>query len=447
MKQSTKRYLIFCTAIIFCCSVSLARNTQDLSRYNGKTIQKIQIKTRRVDPEVVRHNFLLQEGELFEEGRYKRAIENLHNMRIFRKLDFKIDRTPQDNLIIRVEGDDGTYVFPLAFISGGGQKGVGVTLVEGNYLKKGEMVYTFMGFGDDGLMAILGGAYNDYYASIKFENLNFYRRFYDHNWVSMKGIFGSDRDKKHFKNPRSEVYQKQDKLSLTLARTKNDFTVFLTPEYFYLNSADNFNDGIHSTLTVGVNYQRDMRRGTNFGALFGYGLSDKKDALTDLAKRKFGYKLATSFQQGYKWAGNSYKILKLYTEAQTNIEFKNRNLLLLYLKWQNSFGSPFEEKVQTHDLLDYGRHLRQRYGKQGAGTGLSYVWYILRDKVGLLSFSPFYEFATVYEGRHYYSQSGIGANLAYQFWRFPWPVGLNYTYGIKDHCHQVSFMIGAKFGQ
>ena len=444
--KKIKKYFIFCAAVICCCCAATAQNTQDLSRYNGKTIQKIEIKTKRIDPKIVRHKFLLQEGELFEEGRYKKAIENLHNMRIFRKLDFKVDRTPQDNLIIRVEGEDGAYVFPLAFISGGGQKGVGVTLVEGNYLKKGEMIYTFMGFGDDGLMAILGGAYNDYYASIKFENLNFYRRFYEHNWVSMKGIFGSDRDKKHFSNPLSEVYQNQDKISLTLARTKNDFTIFVTPEYFYLNSADDYNDGIHSTVTVGVNYQKNMRRGVNFGALFGYGLSDKKEALRDLAERKFGYKLATSFQQGYKWAGNTYKILKLYTEAQTSIEFKNRNLLLLYLKWQNSFGSPFEEEVQTHDLLDYGRHLRQRYGKQGVGTGLSYVWYVLKDRVGLLSFSPFYEFATVYEGR-YYNQSGIGANLSYQFWRFPWPVGINYTYGINDNCHQVSFMIGAKFGQ
>lgn len=441
-----KSSLIFYFTFLFCLPV-FAQSDKSLAKYNGKTIQEIQIKTKRVDPKVVRHNFLLQEGELFEEGRYKRAIENLHNMRIFKKLDFKVDRTPQDNLIIRVEGEDGAYVFPLAFISGGGQKGVGVTLVEGNYLKKGEMIYTFMGFGDDGIMAILGGAYEDYYASIKFENLSFYRRFYDHNWVSMKGIFGSDRDKKHFSNPLSEVYQKQDKLSLTLARTKNDFTIFLTPEYFYLNSADKLNDGMHSTLTIGVNYQRDMRLGTNFGALFGYGLSDKKEALKDLAQRKMGYKLASSFQQGYKWAGNSYKILKLYTEAQTNIEFRNRNLLLFYLKWQNSFGSPFEDKVQTHDLLDYGKHLRQRYGRQGVGTGLSYVWYILRDKVGLLSFSPFYEFATVYEDKHYYSQSGVGANLAYQFWRFPWPVGLNYTYGINDSCHQVSFMIGAKFGQ
>lgn len=444
--KKVRNYFIFCAAVIFCYYAAMAQDTQDLSCYNGKTIQKIEIKTKRIDPKIVRHKFLLEEGELFEEGRYKKAIENLHNMRIFKKLDFRVDRTPQDNLIIRVEGEDGAYVFPLAFISGGGQKGVGVTLVEGNYLKKGEMIYTFMGFGDDGLMAILGGAYNDYYASIKFENLNFYRRFYEHNWVSMKGIFGSDRDKKHFSNPSSEVYQKQDKISLTLARTKNDFTIFVTPEYFYLNSADDYNDGIHSTVTVGVNYQKDMRRGTNFGALFGYGLSDKKEALRDLAERKFGYKLATSFEQGYKWAGNTYKILKLYTEAQTSIEFKNRNLLLLYLKWQNSFGSPFEEKVQTHDLLDYGRHLRQRYGRQGVGTGLSYVWYMLRDKVGLLSFSPFYEFATVYEGR-YYNQSGVGATLSYQFWRFPWPVGINYTYGINDDCHQVSFMIGAKFGR
>lgn len=442
-----KKYFIFSVGLMLLWQVSAAQETQNLSRYNGKTIQKIEIKTKRVDPNVVRHNFLLQEGALFEEGRYKRAIENLHNMRIFKKLDFKVDRTPQDNLIIRIEGEDGAYVFPLAFVSGGGQKGVGITLVEGNYLKKGEMIYTFMGFGDDGIMAILGGAYEDYYASIKFENLNFYRRFYDHNWVSMKGIFGSDRDKKHFSNPLAEVYQKQDKFSLTLARTKNDFTIFLTPEYFYFNSADKFNDGVHSTVTVGVNYQRNMRRGTNFGALFGYGLSDKKEALKDLAERKFGYKLASSFQQGYKWAGNDYKILKLYTEAQTNIEFKNRNLLLFYLKWQNSFGSPFEDEVQTHDLLDFGKHLRQRYGRQGVGTGFSYVWYIIRNNLGLFSLSPFYEFATVYEDKHYYNQSGVGANLSYQFWRFPLPVGLNYTYGLNDHCHQVSFIVGAKFGQ
>jgi len=447
MKKITKKYLILCTAVIFCYTAAMAQSTQNLSRYNGKTIQKIQIETKRVDPEIVRHNFFLQEGELFEEGRYKRAIQNLHNMRIFKKLDFKVDKTPQDNLIIRIKGDDGAYIFPLAFISGGGEKGVGVTLVEGNYLKKGEMIYTFMGFGDDGIMAILGGAYKDYYASFKFENLNFYRRFYEHNWVSMKGIFGSDRDKKHFDNPLSEIYQKQDILSLTLARTKNDFTVFLKPQYFYLNSADQYNDGIHSTVTVGVNYQKNMRYKVNFGALMGYGLSDKKEALRDLTARKFGYSLESSFKQGYKWAGNDYKILKLYTEAQTSIEFKNRNLLLFYLKWQNSFGSPFEDKVQTHDLLDYGKHLRQRYGKQGFGTGLSYVWYILRDKIGLLSLSPFYEFATVYEGNHYYSQSGVGTSVAYQFWRFPFPVGLNYTYGIKDHCHQVSFMIGAKFGR
>lgn len=435
---------LFC--LLFLCFYQIVA-AQDLSRYNGKTIQKIEIKTKRVDPEIVRHNFLLQEGELFEEGRYKEALENLHNMRIFKKLDFKIDRTPQDNLIIRVEGEDGAYIFPLAFISGGGQKGVGVTLVEGNYLKKGEMIYTFMGFGDDGIMTVLGGAYKDYYASIKFENLNFYRRFYEHNWVSMKGIFGSDRDKDEFSNPLSEVYQKQDKLSLTLARKIKNLTIFITPEYFYLNSADNYNDGMHSSLTTGINYQKNMRGGVNFGALMGYGLTDKKEALTNLTARKLGYRFATSFQQGYKWAGNSYKILKLYTEMQTNIEFKNRNMLLFYLKWQNSFSSPFEDKVQTHDLLDYGKHLRQRYGRQGVGTGLSYVWYLVRDNLGLLSFSPFYEFATVYEGKHYYNQSGVGANLAYQFWRFPFPIGLNYTYGINDRCHQVSFMVGAKFGQ
>ena len=49
-------------------------------------------------------------------------------------------------------------------------------------IKKGEMIFTFVGVGDNGEMAILGGSYGDYYANIKYENLNFARRFYYDNW-------------------------------------------------------------------------------------------------------------------------------------------------------------------------------------------------------------------------------------------------------------------------
>lgn len=53
MNKNTKKYLIFFTAVIFCYSFVFAQDAQDLSKYNGKTIQKIQIKTKRIDPVVV----------------------------------------------------------------------------------------------------------------------------------------------------------------------------------------------------------------------------------------------------------------------------------------------------------------------------------------------------------------------------------------------------------
>ena len=439
----TKKHIILGLSftLIFCQKVWAQT---DISQYNGKRIQEIQIKTKRIDTSVIRDKFLLKEGDLFDVNKYEEALEKLHNMRIFKKLSFKVEHLPQGNVIIKIDGEDGTYVFPLVFFSGGGQKGIGLTFVEGNYFKKGEMIYIFAGLGDKGEMFNLGTNFGDYFVNLKFENMNFNRRFYLDNWVSTKGIFGSDKDKHHF-HPLSENYHKQDRVSLMIARTKNNFTVFIKPEYFYLTSAGAPDSGIHSTVTMGLNYQENMRPGANFGALMGYGLSDKQEALRDLTTNKFGYSLSTSFKQGYKWAGNSYDIIKLLLSAEINLEFKNRNLLLYYLKAEDSFNSPFEDSVQTSDLLDWGKYLRQRYGKQGISTGFAYVLYLVRNNIGLLSFSPFYEFSSVFESGREYNQSGIGGHLSYKFWRFPFPVGINYTYSINDSSHHISFLVGGKF--
>ena len=441
-----KKWLIFCLILLSYQTAFTQDAQKDLSVHNGKIIQKINIKTERVDADVVRYKFPLKEGDIFNEKDYLAAQEKLHNMRIFKKLDFNVSENEKGHLFIEINGEDGAYIFPLAFISGGSRQGAGITLAEGNYLKKGEIIYTFLGVGEDGIITVLGANYLDYYANIKFENLNFERRYYQDNWVSTNGVFSRDKDKEDFPDPIMKDDNKQDRFSFLIARTKNDFTFFLQPEYYYISSDSAIDNGNHSNLTIGASYQKNMRQGINFGSLMGYGLSDKENALKDLTKNKFGFLVESTLKQGYSWTGSDYKITKFFLGSQMNLEFKNRNLLLFYIKAKDSFGSAFDDEVQTLELIGkFGHYTRQRYGRQGIGGGLTYVIYLVRNKIGLLSLSPFYEFATVYAGNRNYNQSGVGGNLSYKLWRFPFPIGINYTYNINDYSQQVSLTFGASF--
>lgn len=441
-----KKWVIICFILFSSMPLPAQDNHKNLSVHNGKIIQEIHIKTKRVDENIVRHKFPIKEGDKFNEKDYLEAQDKLHDMRIFKKLNFNISENNKGHIIIEINGEDGTYIFPLAFISGGSQQGVGITLAEGNFLKKGEIIYTFLGIGNDGIITILGANYLDYYTNIKFENLNFERKYYQDNWVSTNGIFSHDKDKDNFPNLITQDNNKQNRFSLLLAGTKNNFTFFLQPEYYYIKSDSSIDNGSHSNLNIGISYQKNMRQGINFGSLMGYGLSDKENALKDLTKNKFGFLIETTLKKGEPWTESHYEITKLFFGSQINLEFKNRNLILFYLKTKDSFGSPFDDKVQTLELIGkFGRYTRQRYGRQGIGGGLTYVLYLIRNKTGLLSISPFYEFAAVYSNKHNYNQSGIGTNLSYKLWRFPFPIGINYTYNINDYSQQVSLTFGASF--
>ena len=83
--------------------------------------------------------------------------------------------------------------------------------------------------------------------------------------------------------------------------------------------------------------------------------------------------------------------------------------------------------------------------ERGAGIGASFVYYLLRNHTGLLSLAPFYENAYVYAGGKYRAHSGAGATLSYKLWRFPLPLGINYTHNLQDGGNLVGFVIGGAF--
>ena len=113
---------------------------------------------------------------------------------------------------------------------------------------------------------------------------------------------------------------------------------------------------------------------------------------------------------------------------------------------QDAFKASFSDEIVSTDLLSgMGRYDRQIRGSRGAGTAASFIYYLLRNDTGLLSIAPFYEIAYVYAGGGYRPHSGTGGTLSYKLWRFPFPVGINYTRNLQDGSDQVGFVIGGTF--
>lgn len=419
-----------------------AQQPQD---YEGFTINKIEVSSNRIKPEILKKYFPLKQGGSFSQEKYLHAQNELHDLRIAKDLDFTL--TPQDDnkLDISIKADDGYYIFPLFFITGGSNSAAGLALATGNLFKRGETLMLFGGAGQNGEMAslMLKDGKNIY--STFFSNMNFDQRFYKGGWINNTSVFNTGDDEKDFKNPLTSFYTKKDVFNFTYARKAGNFLFFLTPQYEYIRYSNGINSGSYNNVNFGIKFSKNIRSGANMGALFGYGLTDKEQSLRDLPASVLGYGAQASYQNGGKWSGADFNISKLSIDLQSITELKTRHLFNIRLKAQDTFSTPFAQQVRSDDLLSgQGRYSRILYGQRGAGISTSFTYYLARNNTGLLSVQPFYELAYVYnEG--YKHHSGTGASVFYKFWRFPFPLGINYTYNLSDYSKQVAFVFGGSF--
>lgn len=418
---------------------------QSYSPYNGYAVRSVQVSSDRIKPEILKNRFPLKEGESFDAERYEDAQNELHDLRIAKKLSFDLTPYEDKKVDIAIKAEDGYYIFPLVFATGGKKSAAGASLAAGNLFKRGESIMLFGGSGKDGSTAslMLKDGDNIYQASLV--NMNFEQRFYGGSRISNDGIFSTTDDEEDFKNPINRIYTKTDSFSFLYARQEGALTGFVSPEYKYIRYSHDMKSGNYSAVSFGLNYRRNIRSGANMGALFGYGLTDKEQSLKNLPAPIVGYSLQAAYKNGGDWTGADFDISKISAEARSVIEFKTRHILNVYLKAEDSFSSPFAEQVRAEDLMGgQGRYSRTLYGERGAGTGISFAYYLARNNTGLLALQPFYELAYVRSDK-YRALSGAGATLSYKFWRFPFPLGLNYTQNLSDGSNQISFVFGGKF--
>lgn len=415
----------------------------------GETVHSVTAETTRMSEETLLKRFKLKAGEEFTEKEYQKAQDDLHRLRVFKTLEF-LEEKRKHGVDIHIKADDRSYVFPMVFALSGKKRSAGMSLASGNILKQGESAFLFVGGGRDGFATHAGLSLGDDFFYVGYAHINFEQSFYSGGWMSNPGIFSSADDRgKHDDFKIGEVHGRQDDVTFTYRRRLSRvWSASITPQYeYYRYKGDVLDSGNHSHISFGLQYTDDLRPGLNMGALSGIGWSDKKEALADLPRVRTGKLATVSYTAGGEWTGSDYEIQKLALSGGYMWELKTRHILAVFAKAQRAMRAPFSNQIRSGDLLfGMGIYDREQRGKGGVSAGISFTYFILRNKTGLLSLMPFYEQAYITSGGNSYQpHTGVGATLSYRLWRFPLPLGLNFTKNVNDGTHHIGFKIGGHF--
>ena len=412
-------------------------------------VHQVTAQTTRMSEATLKKRFRLKPGDLFTPQAYQKAQEELHKLRVFKTLEF-LEKEHEHGVNIHIKADDRTYVFPMAFALSGKKRAAGLSLASGNLFKQGESVFVFAGGSRDGFSTHGGVALGDHLFYTAYTHLNYEQSFYKNGWATVPGVFSSTDDKgKHDSALLGKVRARRDSWSFTYRRKFSSvWSAFITAQYDYYQYKNGVLDsGNHSRVTLGFQYADDIRPDLNMGALSGIGLSDKAQALRNLPHVRMGKLAQVSYTTGGHWTGSDYNINKLALGGGLLWELKTRHILALFAKAQRAMDAPFSDQIVSSDLLfDMGLYDREQRGKGGVSGGVSFTYFILRNQTGLLSVMPFYELAYVTSGgNHYQPHSGVGATVTYRLWRFPLPIGVNFTHNIDDGTHHIGVKLGGRF--
>lgn len=444
--MKTKLFLTIFFAFFACCSYA-----QDYSEYNGKTISAINVKTTRISPDKVREKFMLGEGDVFNTKNYVFAKQVLHDMRVFKSIDFSVTENEDETVSISIDAKDGYYIFPLLFGTGGSKSTIAVAVMEANYFKAGETAFVFGAFNSDGYSAMGGLAISDNFFSVMFGRLKFQEKVFDNGSYSTSGLFSSSEDLDQFNKPVNKYDIDSESVRVMWSRSFLERVSISFAFDFADVSYDGGNapkdDGSHNKASIGLRTYKNLNRGGGgFGALFGMGLSDVNDRLADLPREEYGYFAGINYENGGSHTGADYSISKIYFKTSGSIELKKRHIITVDASAAKAFEAPFYDRISSVDILSgRGIYSREFRGHEAVGLGASVVYYLLKNKTGFATLVPFVESGVIWDEGYRRNTTGVGTGISYRFWRIPFPLGINYTHNVTDGSYDVSFLFGGGF--
>lgn len=445
-----KKAMLFLSLTIFYCPLAFAQSNAD---FNGRKVREIKIETARISPGIVRKKFSVKEGDIFFGDNYDTARQALHDMRVFKSIDFKVLPNDDETVSIEINANDGYYIFPIVFGTGGSKSTIAASIVEANLFKSGEMLFLFGVYSSDGFMTMAGLGVENNFFNIQFSGMNFKEFVYKNGSYNASGMFTSEPDQSQTGKPEREYRVKDKSFRFAWSRSFNERASvtagFSMSDISYSGAVIPSDKGRHNKIVLGLKSYKGIKPGgggASFGAIFGIGLSDVADKLADLPKRKPGYFAGIQYENGGNYTGSDFDISKINLKLAGKMEFRKRHILFLDIAAAKDFNAPFYDSIKSVDVLSgKGIYSREFRGNEAAGAGISFIWHPVKSKTGVLSLAPFIEHAAIWKDGSLKSHGGAGASISYQIWRVPFPLGINYTQNLTDGSRDISLLFGGWF--
>lgn len=175
-------------------------------------------------------------------------------------------------------------------------------------------------------------------------------------------------------------------------------------------------------------------------------MADVKENFKPLRKKTISYGFQSSLETAGKAFGSDADFSKISIAGSRTVNYTDRSRLTFSLKSGYGFNVPSSQLFVTDRNAGLqGVYAREYRGDRIVTANASFRRPFLVNKLGQLRGEIFGEYADCFFDGKDGKKEGAGCNLAFQFWRFPLPLGLGYTYSFDDKDWQASMSFGGMF--
>jgi len=434
----------------------------------GLKITHILITTQRIKEEVIRKKIPVKEGDAFSLEAIQQIRQRLNEMRFFKKVEVSFEKDPSQNGVqINIHLEEGWFLIPLPFYTGGGGGSYGsLMLIERNIFKRAESVFFFGGGNQDGGFGSVGFQLNKFLLSANYGNRTSTEWGYADRGFNSGGRFRSSRSEsspEKFGTIQNQYDRNTEEKSLQtrfpLTEKMGGFFGVSSQIIGYKNLALGSlptDQGTVNSVSTGFSFStRRPDRVTNasfsfqdLGAVFGFGLADLSERIKPLPGVQTFSNADIFVTDSDRAYGSDFNFTKANAGGLSSVTFPDHQRILLRVKGGMSVTEnlPLSQKFATNRELSLrGNYAREFRGDRGVGSSLDFSYPFRRTPRGVWTGELFADAATVWDSGASNYKEGLGLGFWYQFWRFPIPLGLTYSYSLDDRDSEVNFAFGSRF--
>ncbi len=418
-------------------------------------INKIFFEENRVSEKTLRAVLPIKEGGVLTEKALEETYDALYALKLFKSVAISTEAAGEGLADVRIKARDGWFLLPLPFaVSGPAGRSAGLMLFSRNIFRRAETATVFGSAGSGGSGAGAFAERDGHLFSVRHSERSADERLFAdggfssaQNVQTANGVDGFDKY-----GAVAALYKRREQdnsISAGFPLPGHGLTglVSYTAEKNSYGSGQNplRGGGLAAGVTLGLN-AGGREKGDDLGVIFGMGLADMKNRLRQSIRTENKWRGGLSVKNAGAWSGSDFNFSKTALTLENSTVWGAWNRLTLRCGAAVSANAPESQLPATgRETGLIGQYVREFRAPRMMNFGTLFSRPLTASRRGTLQASLFAEAAFDPGNVQATVQKGVGLSLAYRFWRFPLPLGLSYTYSLRDRDLQISAAIGGRF--